>query len=434
MVTPGVLQPANPSSLGGKTTIRFLGLLAFLVLAGPYAVSLTRSASPFDSNGDLLGYDFFAFYYAGELVNAGRADALYDWTAQRNLQRALVNQWGPTVQSYVCPYLNPPHYAWLMSWITPLGYAGALTLWWTFGLAAFLASLAVWQRWLSADAWRTAVALTIALPAWFQTFAGGQNTFYSLLIVTAACDLLLRRKDLLAGLVLSLLAYKFQLLLVPALFLAALARWRVLAGLAAGLALTIGLSLAYFGSDVLLGYARFAGELPGLMQTSGFYSGKQHSWYGFFELLGRESWSVPAIRGIAVAMSVLSVVAMVLYLRANRAALRNDGPDGRAAMSRALSVMLIATILASPHLFQYDLLLLAPAAVLWQAGASSHGLDRLRPIFAATIAIVIFWLSIANQCVPWLGIQWTPLLLAGWLTIVLQMRPASSANPGLPGL
>lgn len=440
MSSPSNPEPTLSTRIGGNALARPLGLLAFLVLAIPYALSLARSTSPFDRNGDLLGYDFFAFYFAGTMVNAERADALYDWTAQRNLQRALVHEWDPAIQTYVCPYLNPPHYAWLMSWFTPLDYAAALALWWTLGLAAFLCTLAIWRRWLPADIWPSAAVLAIGLPAWFQTFAGGQNTFFTVLILSAACHLLLRRRNLLAGVALSLLAYKFQLLAVPALFLAYMKCWRALAGLALGLLTTVGFTLAYFGPEVLVAYFRFASELPGLMQTSGFYAAKQHSWYGFVEQLSDRAWPATSIRLLAALLSILSVAAMLVYVRRSGQAMTAADPGARCALARALSVMLVATVLASPHLFQYDLLLLAPAAVLWRSadsqgsvGKPSCGTDRLRWHFAATIAAVMLWSSFASRGIECTGVQLTPLLLAAWLVAVLRADHSPKAGSARHG-
>ena len=108
--------------------------------------------------------------------------------------------------------------------------------------------------------------LVVCTPSWFQALGGGQNTFFSLLILTGFCALLMKGRDGWAGLVLSLLAYKFYLIAVPALVLLGKRRWSAVGGLVLGGLLTLALTAATLGPGVIADYVQYAPSQARLME------------------------------------------------------------------------------------------------------------------------------------------------------------------------
>lgn len=385
--------------------VRRYPLLLLVVTVGLYGVRLARSDHWIEPDGRIVGQDYFAFYMAGDCVARGRTSQLYDAAAQSEYQRAWMRDVNPQWRG-TCLYLNPPHYAWLLSWPARLGYGGSLLVWWAASLAAFGVTVRLWRSWLPPDAWGTAVLLAVCMPAWFAALAGGQNSFFSLLVLTGFCALLMKGRDGWAGLVLSLLGFKFQLLLVPAGLLLWKRRWRALGGVALGGGLTLGLTVLTTGFESLHAYLAFSGEIARLMHADGFDVWKQHSWRGFFALLGGK-WCPSAWMTAAAIAACLASLAVLLRLW------RGPWRPGSPAFALRLSALIMATLLTSPHLFHYDMLLAVLPVVLWAAAGEA----RHRSAFVAIAALGFAWLALGGPAGAMLRVQLSPLLMAGWLLL-----------------
>ncbi len=399
-------------------------LILLAVTAGLYAVRLARATGVIESNGDLLGRDYFAFYMAGDLVNRGCLDDLYSAPAHTAYQQAFMRDINP-VWSGTYPYRNPPHYAWAMSWLARLGYGPSLIAWSALSLLCFAATVLIWRAWfvesgeatvgryaLPGPKHRAGFALTVMLavcmPSWFQALAGGQNTFISLLILTAFCALLVRGRDGWAGLVLSLLAYKFYLIAVPALVLAAKRRWRAVGGVVLGGALTLALTAATMGPGIIMDYLHYAPSQARLMEEGGFDVHKQHCWHGFFELLGAGWMPRASSRILAATASVASLALLIPVWR---------GPwePRRPAFRLKLAATVVALLLTSPHLLHYDVLMAVLPAALWYSAAHPPA-RRESPASVKLILLAGFcWLAVAEPLARVTNIQLSPLLMLWWL-------------------
>ena len=381
-----------------------------LVTLAAYAATRLASGTPAGPNGSIVGRDYFAFYIAGQMVNTGHVDELYNLSAQQRTQDAFMAKVNPAWKS-VCLYLNPPHYAYAMSWISRIGYAPSLFAWWSFSLVAFAITALYWRSWIRTDAARVAILLAVCMPAWFQAFAGGQNSFFSLLILTVFAHLLIKQRDLTAGFVLSLLAYKFQLILLPAALLLYKRRWHALLGLAAGGTLTLAFTVLVLGSDVLGDYVYLASNLGHLMQQQGFEVYKQHSWYGFFELaLGHV-----ASGGIIRAMAALAVIGTLILLTR---IWRGPWQAGAVRFPIQLAALFVATIITSPHLFHYDMVLVILPAMLWLRSARDASMTELLVSTRLIVAGIFIWLAAAGALAGILHVQLTPILLSIWLILL----------------
>ncbi len=392
-----------------------------------YGLTLARSQSGIEPSGRLIGHDFLAFYMAGDMVARGAASALYDAAAQAAYQREFMHSVNPHWNS-TCLFLNPPHYALAMSLLAPLGYWNALLAWWLLSLAAFGATATIWRTWLPAG-WRgTTLMLVVCSPPFFQALAGGQNSFFSLLILSGFVALMLRGRELSAGLVLSLLAFKFQLLALPLLVLALKRRVWPLTGVLVGLLGSVLTSQAWLGDEIWPAYFGFAANFRDLAHLPGFDLTRQHSWSGAL-LLATGAWLGRSPAEWLSAAAALATVALLLY------GVRGRWPQGGAALSKPLTLTLIATLLVTPHLFHYDMLLAALPAVLWAAraaGGTQTGASGAEPSVALVLCGVFVWLAIAPLSVAVIPLQLTPLLLAYWLLIEVRQVSATTAAPHAP--
>jgi glycosyl transferase family 87 len=393
-------------SWSSLATMKRAAVLTFAVTCALYVGALLTTRGSLDPAGALPGVDFIAFYMAGDMVSQGRIDQLYDSASQTAWQAEFMRSVDPRWTG-TCLFLNPPHYAGALSLLARLDYTPALAIWSALSLTCFVITLQIWRRWVSPDLWSAVVVLTISSPPWFQAFAGGQNTFISLLILSAFCDLMLQGRHFLAGLVLSVLAFKFQLLVAPVALLLFARRWRTLTGLALGSALTVGLTALLMGPHVLIDYARFTSRLGDLMHLPGFDVHQQHSWYGFFQLLCASALPSTAVRGLTCAaiFGSLTLLAVLWRLRPSDAPLH----------AFQLSGLVVAVLLASPHVFQYDMLLAVPAVILWLRAARDSAPADVHRTFRRLAIAGFFWLAIAGPTTQLLPLQLTPLLLVVWL-------------------
>ncbi|MEE9293670.1 MAG: glycosyltransferase family 87 protein [Phycisphaerae bacterium] len=390
--------------------VRRYPMFLFAVTWGIYLGSVVRSNHWIEPGGEIVGRDYFQFYMAGDMINRGQLDHLYDFAAQEDYQKQFMERINPK-WSGTCVYRYPPHYALAMSFLTTLGYGPSLMVWWTLSAACFVMTALVWRRWMGADSVGVPVLLAMCLPPWFLAFAGGQNTFFSLLILTAFCALLMSGRDIWAGLVLSALALKFQLLIVPAGLLLFKRRWGAVIGLCVGGLVTLLVTAALLGPHAISDYLTFGADLNRIAQIEQFDLHKQHSWHGFFALLGR-GWMPGTTAWILTA--AVTVVSLALLLSAWR------GPWSRhgSRFALQLSALMMATLLTSPHLAHYDMLIATLPAVLWLLAAKRADDPTPLQSFKILLAAGFIWLVITPAVTSALPVQLSPLLMLAWLISV----------------
>lgn len=394
-------------------------LLLFLAGASMFATSALRATNWIESNGTIVGKDYLAFYMGGEMVREGRIDTLYDFSAQQTWQQAFMKDINPN-WSGTCLYLNPPHYAWMMSLLTRFGYGPSLIIWWVLSLGSFALTARILSSVMTPGRFAPVLLAAICFPPFVWALATGQNAFLTLLILTGFCALHVRNRSLAAGLVLSLLAYKFQFILVPGLVLLLTRQWRAIAGLAIGGGLTFLLTLTTTGMGSITAYVEAGSRIGGLLHTAGFDLHKQHCWTGFVALIGDGWLPVAAVKLIGAALSLATVLLIIPVLRGGWSSDSN---------TRALqwSAILMASLAASPHLFHYDMLIAALPVMLWQA-AASNSIDRHYQALRALVIAGFAWLALSLLIAPMIRIQFSPILMSGWVILIARTFKSISAK------
>lgn len=334
------------------------GLLLAAYLARQTRLGLT------DGAGKPFGEDFLNFWAAARLAISGQAGAIYDLARFHAFETRVV---GAPIDLYHASY---PPVMWLVS--APLGflpYVAAWAVWQTGGWAAFALAL----RRIVPAGWPL---VALAVPAVFVNAIGGQNGCWMAAIIGWGL-ILLDRRPLLAGAILALFVVKPQLgWLIPFALIAA-GRYRALAAFAASACLMLIATLPLFGVESWLAYARQAAMLKAVILEDG--SGTWHRMVSLFILV--RHLGAPLAFAYAVQLAA-SLGALFVVIRC----WRREGPS-----SRAMALLVVATLVASPYVSDYDCVMLTLAAAWLWASADAEGRGRIAlalvmPLFAASLA------------------------------------------------
>jgi hypothetical protein len=320
-----------------------------------------------------LGHDLLPSYTAGLLVREGRADLLYDAHGFEQAARRVMVEANLAGDPRLAPWVNPPFAAWLFVPLSALPYRTAAGVWLVFSLLLFAGSLVLLCRMLGRGVgWRTwglvPLLLVACVPFW-QAVSHLQNTFVSLAILCAAIALWRGGYDLSAGLVAGLLFFKPQVALVVVAVMALTTGRRAVAGaLITGIALL--LVTAFTMPESLEAFFTRVPALAHELQTGhGYNWGRQVTFQAFWRLLLQghvRGETQTAARVLAAACSL--AVAAGLGAAAWHA---TGGGTRRDASGRVVAAAVVCTPLLVPYYMDYDLLLLAVAAVLFAGDRAS---------------------------------------------------------------
>ena len=305
------------------------------------------SRSGLDPLGKPLGTDFLSFYAASKLVLAGHASSVYDMPAHRLAEIAV---FGRDVGYYA--YFYPPLFLLICAPLATAPYLAALGVWLAVTGAAFLATLRAWMG------PRLGLLTALAFPAVLFNAAHGQNAFLAAALIGAAA-LWLDRRPWLAGVALGLLAFKPHLGLAAPIVLLAAWRWRTIVTAGMTLAVFAAASVAAFGVQAWTGFLAASPMARATLEQGLVEPGKMVSAFAAARVLGAPVPVAYAAQGAVIA------AAMALVLRR---------PGGRGPAAGPLFVL--AALLTSPFLLDYDLVMLAfPLAWLTRQGLA-HGFLR----------------------------------------------------------
>jgi hypothetical protein len=331
---------------------RGLGLLA-LAAAGLWA-AIAAGLAKAHVRPDMLGWDLGVFRDASRLLLEKKP--LYDFAAQAEAHHSA---FGRSFAVFY-PYAYPPIFA---IETVPLALASQVA---AFAIVAALSvALAVWAARRTTGSSVSALWLAVSYPAVYGLLAG-QLVFVALALFTATWALLDHDRPIAAGLVLSLCAYKPQLLVAMPIALLVMPRARRgLVGLAAGGVAQLALSFAIAPRATL--------EFPSAVRHMAAYADTHFNeslgftWRAFFVALLPGHRAV-AVVFAAVAIAACGVLAIVEMIRAKRDA------------TLVVSIATLATLTCAWHCAPYEWVMLAlPAWLL---------VPRARPSPLATRALV----------------------------------------------
>lgn len=288
-----------------------------------------------DPRGQPIANDFVNVVAAGRLTLDGTPAAAYDWPTHKQAEVLAI---GHDFADYY-GWHYPPTFLFVAAALATLPFLAA-------AMASLLATLGLYVAALWGILGRTGIFVALGFPAALWNVTAGQNGFLTAALIGGTLGLLERRPAL-AGVCLGLLTYKPQFGLLFPFVLIADRRWLTIGAAAAT---AIGLAAL---SWIAFGGASWQAFMHWMPITSRVVLGEGHADFGRLQSVfglvraygGGETlaWTLQGATSIALAV-------MIVWLWRSRVPY-----DLKAAALAA------ATLVVTPYVYMYDLVVLAVA-------------------------------------------------------------------------
>jgi hypothetical protein len=322
-----------------------------LILLGVCAIAvagwIALSDGLIDRNGKPIGTDFSNTYAAGTLALAGKPADAYDPALQHAAEKAVFR--GRDVPFYGWHY--PPFFFAVAMVVAAVPYAWGLSIWLAAGLAAYLAAIrAIAPR-------SETLLVALAYPAVLVNIGHGQNGFLTAALLGGALHLLDRRPWL-AGVLIGLLAYKPQFgVLIPVALLAG-GRWTSIGAAAATVAALLVVSTVVLGGGIWQAFADSTTFTQAVVLEQGGT--------GWEKI--QSVFSAVRMWGGGLHLAYSAQIALALVIAASLAWLWQS----EATFELKASALATGSLLATPYVLDYDLVVLAVSMAFF----ARHGLNQ----------------------------------------------------------
>jgi hypothetical protein len=348
-----------------------------------------------------IGLDFLPFYFGGTCARTGQLQDLFNLDATRAFQKQVADSAHLDLGTALGPWWNPPFAAWMFAPLSALPFRDALHLWWGIGSCCLAISMILLARMLTGG-WKVRLLvpfLTVCSMPFIQAFGHGQNTFFSLVLLTIVVVLWRGGKSLSAGLVCGLLFYKPQLGAVVALVLCISQGRRAMLGVAITGASLLAINIITMPGTISAMLHQMPGNMHWMQEENRYHWERHITFKGFWRLLiqGHETGATsPVVLAMwfacegALLAGLIAVVVKNFREAKNLRAAKNPGgaknpgdatllrgdarsgtifpPDQPAsARDRLIALAITSMPLLMPFYFDYDLLLVSVAAVVFAA-------------------------------------------------------------------
>lgn len=349
-----------------------------------------------DTAGHGFATDFINVWSAGRFALEGHAATAYDWAIQKQLQVGVLGQ------SYDGNFAwhYPPPFFFVASFLASLPYVPAYMLW---PLLSFVPYACVMRAIVGRPfGWLLAAAFPVVL---VNTLIG-QNGFLTAALVGGTLYLMPAR-PVLAGICLGLLSYKPQYGLLFPLVLIAASQWTVFVTAAIVAALLALASWAAFGFEA---WQQWVHWLP--MASQAFLSegrapwGKMQSIFATVRYLGgpeQLAWT------LQYAMTGATGIALIVLWRS------------RVRYTLKAAGLATGTLLATPYLFLYDVMVLAIPVALFVRMGLRDGFRAFELLMLGAIAALLFIYPAVGAPTGFVATLIMALMIvrrAGWLGAV----------------
>jgi arabinofuranan 3-O-arabinosyltransferase len=326
-----------------------------------------------DRQGRPIANDFVNVYAAGRLTLDGTPAAAYDWPLHK---QAEVRAIGHDFADYY-GWHYPPPFLFVAAALATLPYLVAVLGWLAGSFAAYAAAIVgILDR-------RIGLAVACGFPAALWNVTAGQNGFFTAALIGGTLGLL-ERYPALAGVCLGLLTYKPQFGLLFPLALLADRRWLTMA-VATAVAIGLGAgSWLAFGSS---SWDAFFHWMP--ITSRAVLSEGQADWSRLQSLFGlvRAHGGSETLAWTAQAIGSIALAAAIIWLWRSRAPF-----DLKAAALAA------ATLVATPYLYMYDLVVLAVAVAFLLRFVLARGFTASDAVgLVATGALILSYPYVKTQ-------------------------------------
>jgi hypothetical protein len=321
----------------------------------------------FDANGLGIPTDFVNVWAAGRLVLDGHPSLAYDWDVQKQLEVTVLGQ--DFAGHFAWHY--PPPFLFVAAFLAQFPYVVAFAGWASVSLIPYLAVMrAIVGRGFG-------VLLAFAFPVVFTNIFVGQNGFLTASLIGGTLYLMPRR-PILAGICLGLLSYKPQYGLLFPIVLIAASQWTVFCTAAVVAAATAFVSWLAFGTE---SWQAFFHWLP--MFSQAFLTEGRAPWWKLQSLFALLRYFGGTEQLAWICQWVLTgSVAVVL------AAMWRS----RISYSLKAAALATGTLLTTPYLFMYDMMVLAiPIAFLVRIGLKTGFRSYELPALGCALALFVIF-------------------------------------------
>lgn len=397
-------------------------VVALCVVAAALNVALGHL--PETAIGTVFQPDWFAHWTGGRLLLQGRASDLYDPAVQQELQDSVTGG-----RPDLAWFVSPPAAALIYLPFAALPYVASAVLWSAVTIVLLVASAVLLRPLLPAytdAAWRLGLLVVAASQPVLELVGGGQDSALLLLLWVVGLRLLDRHRDVAAGAVLALGLVKPQLFVLVPLVLLVQRRWSAVAAWAAA---ALGLVLASAAVAGVGGQTAWLEALRSSRYHEVVQVGQSWMMHGVPSALVSlvpASWG-EAAQLVGVLLGAVLVVALLVAVRRS----------AQASVMTVWSLVALTTVLLTPHVLSYDLVLLIPAFLhlARRGGTRTTRLSLLALYVLTWTAWPRHELGAAMPWLAWAGVSWAviPLLLL-WRESYAEVRPAAEQRVETDGL
>lgn len=319
----------------------------------------------FDEKGLGIPTDFATIWSAGRLALDGHAAQAWDWDIAKQAQVAVLGQSYPG--NFAWHY--PPPFLIVASLLAHFPYAVAFIGWLAASFVPYLAAMrAIVGR-------PFGLLLAAAFPAVLTNTIAGQNGFLTASLIGGTLYLLPTR-PVLSGICLGLLSYKPQYGVLFPLVLIAAAEWKVFFTAGVTAVALAAVSWLAFGTE---SWQAFFHWIPMLSQA--FLSEGRAPWWKLQSVLALVRYFGGSEMLAWICQWIVSgtvAIGLVLMWRSRQV-----------RYSLKAAGLAIGTLLITPYLFMYDMMVLAiPVAFLIRLGLSGGFLAGELPALACVLSLL----------------------------------------------
>ena len=351
-----------------------------------------------DWNGKPFGTDFISFWSASELSLHGHAADVYVLRKHQAAQLRIF----PNLEHYgYTAFFYPPVFLIICLPLALAPYFWSLFLWLS------LTGYACWQAIKKLLPNKTPWVVYSSFPALYINILHGQNAFLSCALLTQGIYLF-SRKSVYSGVFLGFLCFKPHLALCVPVFLVVARQWRALGLFTGTTTLLVLVSWGCFGTVTWEGFLHNISVATAALDGNAVGYGKMVSIFAAVRLLHGSLFLSYTLQ-ICVDIIVVSVLFYIVF---------------RKPVSLAAGMMLIiTTLVVTPFLLDYDLMLLAPV-LAWTVGQAQK--QGFMPYERFIVACAFLLPVMARPVALFLHIPIAPLVL---LSVVYSVARRSLEQP-----
>src|SRR5882757_7671546 len=298
----------------------------------------------YQADGQGIPTDFVNVWAAGKLVLEGYPALAYDWDIQKQVELALLKQ---DFGGYFAWHYPPP-FLFVASLLAQFPYAVAFIGWVAVSILPYLAVIR------AIVGLNFGFLLALAVPVVFSNIFVGQNVFLTAALIGATLYLLPVR-PILAGICLGFLSYKPQYGLLFPVALIAASQWRAFFSAGVTVAALALVSWLAFGTE---SWQAFFHWMP--MFSQAFLTEGKAPWWklqSIFALVRYFGGTEQLAWGFQWVLTASVAVVLALLWRS------------RVPYTLKAAALAVGTLLTTPYLFMYDVMVLAiPVAFLVRIG------------------------------------------------------------------